>query len=239
MDPIPQSKEFKLFSIFTGLFVTVLILSNILSSAKFIEIGWFVAPAGVIVFPISFIFGDILTEVYGYTRSRRIIWTGFLCTLVYVFFILLAQKLPFPEFWQDQAAFERIFALAPRLAIGSFVAYLLGEFCNSFVMSKMKYWANGKRGFKQAWRFVLSTVVGEGVDTVVVILIAFTGVLPAKELLVLGGGVYLFKVLYEIVATPFTVWFTNWVKRVEGEDKIDRPEEVNYNPFVGIFKKNN
>ena len=232
-----EQKETKLLGLFTGLFVAVLIMSNILSSAKFIEIWWLVMPAGVIVFPISFIFGDILTEVYGYRRSRKIIWTGFAGILLYVFFILLAKILPPASFWQDQAAYERLFAIAPRLAIGGFIAYLLGEFCNSFVMSKMKFWDKGQRGIKQGWRFVLSTIVGEGVDTIVVILIAFSGVLPFSELVRVAVSIYIFKVLYEAVATPFSTRFANWVKRIENTDKIDYPQETNYNPFAIFFHK--
>ena len=160
METNQEQKDSKLLGVFTGLFVAVLIMSNILSSAKFIEIGWLVMPAGVIVFPISFIFGDILTEVYGYARSRKVIWTGFFGLLLMLFFIILAKVLPPASFWQDQAAYERLFAVVPRLAIGGFIAYLLGEFCNSFVMSKMKFLDKGKRGIKQGWRFVLSTIVG-------------------------------------------------------------------------------
>ena len=238
MEPTSEIKEFKLFGLFTGLFVAVLIMSNILSSAKFIEIWWLVMPAGVIVFPISFIFGDILTEVYGYARSRKVIWTGFLGLLLMVFFILLAKILPPASFWQDQAAYERLFAIAPRLAVGGFIAYLLGEFCNSFVMSKMKFLDKGQRGIKQGWRFVASTIVGECVDTTVIILVAFSGVLSIPEMVRVAISIYLFKVLYEVIATPFSTRFANWVKRVEGTDKIDYPQEVNYNPFAIFFHKN-
>jgi len=230
-----NENNLKLLPIFTGLFVAVLILTNILGSAKFIQLGWFIMPAGVIVFPISFIFGDILTEVYGYARSRKVIWTGFLGLLLMIFFVLLTKVLPPALFWQDQAAYERLFAIAPRLAMGGFLAYFLGEFCNSWVMSKMKYLDKGKRGVKQAWRFVLSTIVGEGVDTVVVMLIAFTGVLSFQEIIQVGGSIYIFKVLYEIIATPFSTRFANWVKKFEGIDQIDYPEQTNYNPFI-IFK---
>jgi len=238
MESNQEQKESKLLGLFTGLFVAVLIMSNILSSAKFIEIWWLVMPAGVIVFPISFIFGDILTEVYGYTRSRKVIWTGFAGLLLMLVFILLAKVLPPASFWQDQAAYERLFAIVPRLAIGGFVAYLLGEFCNSFVMSKMKFWDKGKRGIKQGWRFVASTIVGEGVDTIVVMLIAFSGVLTFSEFVRVAVSIYVFKVLYEVVATPFSTRFANWVKRVEGTDKIDYPQETNYNPFAIFFHRN-
>lgn len=226
-----NESDLKLFSIITGLFVAVLIVTNILSSAKFVQLSWLVMPAGTLIFPISFIFGDVLTEVYGYERSRKVIWTGFMGLLMMVGFVLLTKVLPPAPFWQDQAAYERLFAIAPRLAMGGFLAYLLGEFCNSFVMSKMKFFDQGQRGIKQAWRFVLSTIVGEGVDTIVVMLIAFTGVLSFQQMLQVGGSIYVFKVFYEVIATPFSTRFANWVKRVEGVDKLDYPERTNYNPL--------
>ena len=232
-----EQRESKLLGLFTGLFVAILIMSNILSSAKFIEVWWLVMPAGVIVFPISFIFGDILTEVYGYARSRKVIWTGFLGLLLMVLFILLAKVLPPASLWQDQAAYERLFAIAPRLAVASFIAYLLGEFSNSFVMSKMKFLDKGRRGINLGWRFVLSRIVGEGVDTVVVIVVAFLGVLTFPEMVRVAGSIYVFKVLYEVVATPFSVRFANWVKRIENTDKIDFPQETNYNPFAIFLRK--
>ena len=213
-----------------------LVLSNILNSAKFIELWWFVLPAGVLTFPLTFIFGDILTEVYGYERSRKIIWTGFLGLLLMVGFVLLAQALPGASFWVNQEAYNQIFAFAPRAAFASFVAYLVGEFCNSWVLSKMKYWDKGVRGLKQGWRFIASTVVGEGADTIVFILVAFGGVLGVAEMFAIGWGVYVFKVIYEVIATPFSTRFANWLKKAEGVDKLDTPDTTNYNPLL-VFSK--
>jgi uncharacterized integral membrane protein (TIGR00697 family) len=145
---------------------------------------------------------------------------------------LLVSALPAAPFWQDQAAYDKILGFVPRIVVASIVAYLCGEFCNSLVLSKMKYWARGQRGIKQAGRFIASTIVGEAVDTILVCIIAFGGVYGVSDLLWLGLSVYLFKVAYEIIATPFSIAFANWVKKIEGVDVIDRPETTSYNPFV-------
>lgn len=232
MKPTPPEGNLKLFSIFTGLFVSTLIISNVASSAKIIAFGPFTFPGGALIFPISFIFGDILTEVYGYERSRKVIWTGFACLLLATLYFYLIQIVPGASFWQNQAAYDTIFSIVPRVVAGSMAAYFLGEFCNSWVLSKMKYRAGGRRGLSQGWRFVASTVVGEAVDSIVVLAIGFSGVLTFDQMLQVGGSLYVFKVLYEIIATPLSTRFANWVKRVEGIDQIDTPETTNYNPFA-------
>lgn len=230
---------FKLYSVFTGIFVSTLIISNVASSAKIIAIGPFTFPGGALIFPISFIFGDILTEVYGYARSRKVIWTGFFCLLLATLTFYIVQIIPGASFWKAQEAYDTIFSIVPRVVAGSITAYFLGEFCNSWVLSKMKYWARGGRGLKQAWRFIASTIVGEGVDSAVVLAIGFSGVLSFQQMLEVGGSLYLFKVLYEIIATPFSTRFSNWVKRIEGVDQIDSPETTNYNPFTSVIAAEN
>ena len=226
-----QEKDFKLFSVFTGLFVAALIISNVMA-VKIVNFGWLQISGATILFPLSYIFGDILTEVYGYARSRKVIWTGFASLILLSFTSWLVTILPPASFWQGQAAFETIFALTPRIALASMVAYWLGEFSNSVVLSKMKYGVKGKRGIEQAYRFILSTVVGEGIDSVVFMGLAFYGILPTPALLQTMLGIYVFKVVYETVVTPFTVHFSNWVKKVEGVDEIDYPERTDYNPFA-------
>lgn len=228
----------KLYSVFTGLFVASLLLANVTSS-KLFSIGPFVFAGGVIVFPVSFIFGDILTEVYGYTLSRKVIWTGMACQLMAAAVYLIVGVLPPAAFWQDQAAYDKILGFVPRIVIASIVAYFAGEFCNSYVLSRMKYSAKGERGLRQAWRFVASTIVGEAVDTTLVVLIAFLGAYPPAQLIQLGFSVYLFKVLYEIALTPFSIRFSNWVKRYEGIDQIDDPQETVYNPFASLSDEGN
>jgi uncharacterized integral membrane protein (TIGR00697 family) len=222
--------EQKLFSIFTGIFVASLLLANV-TSQKIFAIGPFTFPGGAVIFPISFIFGDILTEVYGYERSRRIIWTGFACQALAALTYLLVGALPPASFWHDQEAYDKILGFIPRIVIASMAAYWCGEFCNSYVLSKMKYWASGRRGWRLASRFVGSTVVGEGVDSLVFMTIAFTGVLSLGDMVRTGVSLYLFKVAYEIVALPISMRVSGWVKRVEGIDHIDAPESTNYSPF--------
>ena len=229
-------RDLKYFSVIGGLFAATLVLTNVLNSAKFVEFWWFVMPAGALLFPLTFIFGDILTEVYGYERSRKIIWTGFASVLLMVAFVLLVKVLPGASFWQDQEAYNRLFALAPRIAVASIVAYLVGEFCNSWVLSKMKYWDNGVQGIKQGWRFILSTIVGESIDTVIFMTIAFGGILGLSQMITVAGGLYVFKVLYEVIATPFSTRIANWLKKVEGVDALDTPEGTNYSPFAAFNK---
>jgi uncharacterized integral membrane protein (TIGR00697 family) len=143
----------------------------------------------------------------------------------------LVVALPYPEFWKNQAAFEAVMGSTPRIALASITAYFLGEITNSFILSKMKYWQAGKVGIRQQWRFVLSTFFGEGVDTAVFLTLAFLFVMPTHILLTTIVTVWLFKVGYEIVALPFSTRIANWLKKQEGVDHIDRPGEIDYNPF--------
>lgn len=231
----PKEKDLQLFSIFTGIFVTVLVLIPATSS-KIFAIGPFNLPGGTLVFPITFIFNDILTEVYGYARSRRIIWTGLGCQVLAALTYLIVGILPPASFWPHQQAYEVILGFAPRVAIASLLAYFCGEFANSIVISKMKYKAGGKRGLPQGWRFVASTIVGEAVDTVVFMLVAFLGIIPPTDLVYTLITLYVVKVIYEIAALPFSTRVANWVKKVEGIDQIDDPRTTHYNPFVIFFK---
>jgi uncharacterized integral membrane protein (TIGR00697 family) len=228
-------KDLKLFSIFTGIFVATLIISNVAAAGKILMIGPLTVAGGIVIFPVSYIFGDILTEVYGYHRSRKVIWTGFGCVLLAALSFWLVQQLPPAPFWNNQAAYDSILGFVPRIFLASLTAYFMGEFANSYVMSKMKYFAKGARGTKQAWRFVASTMVGEGVDTAVFTLLAFYGVIPPAAMISVMLGGYILKVAYEIIATPFTVRFSNWVKKVEGIDQIDIPAETDYSPLA-VFK---
>lgn len=235
MSDTPTPARTRMLPFFTGVFVATLIISNVASSAKLIAFGPFAFPGGALLFPLSFIFGDILTEVYGYERSRTVIWTGFLCLVMASLTFLILLVLPAPNFWKGEAAYKAIFEFVPRLAFASMAAYFAGEFCNSLVMSRMKYSHHGSRSFwKMSWRFVASTLVGEAVDSVVVLVVGFWGVFTLGEALRVGLSLYVFKVAYEILALPFSTRVANWVKRAEGIDKIDVPAETNYNPFAFI-----
>ena len=216
----PQEKDFKLYGTFMGIFVTVLVISG-----------------ATLVFPITLIFNDILTEVYGYRRSRRIIWTGMGCQIFAAFMFFLVGIWPAAPFWNNQEAYNIILGTAPRIFLASLTAYFFSEFTNSLVLSRMKYRHQGKRGIYQSWRFVASTIAAETVDSIFFILIAFAGVLPVKNLLETMVTITVAKILYEIIALPFSIKFAGWVKNVEGIDKIDDPHHTNYNPFGFLFLK--
>ena len=234
---IRTDQNLKLFSIITGIFTVTLVISNVASAGKIVAVGPFALPGGTILFPVSFIFGDVLTEVYGYERSRKVIWTGFAGLLLSAITFGLVEVLPPASFWQDQETYQKVLGFVPRLVVASLVAYCCGEFANSWVLSKMKYSADGRRGWPQAWRFIASTIVGEGIDSIVFITTAFSMVLSAGNVLRVGLTLYVFKVLYEVVLTPISVPFANWVKKFEGLDEIDRPSQTSYNPFSIFFGK--
>jgi uncharacterized integral membrane protein (TIGR00697 family) len=213
------------FVVVAALFVTCLITANIII-AKQISIGGIILPAAIIIFPLSYIIGDVLTEVYGYQQARRVIWLGFLCNLITVVAIWIAQKLPPAPVFEAQAAYERILGSTPRFLLASFMAYLAGEFTNSFVMAKMKIITKGR----WLWtRTIGSTLVGQGVDTVVVLAIAFGGVLPLSVLGIMILSHWLAKSVYEIIATPLTYVVVGYLKRKEGVDVYDYG--VDFNPL--------
>jgi len=220
-----QTIHHKYFDIISGVFIAVLIISNI-ASTKVAAIGGFNFDAGTILFPISYIFGDILTEVYGYTKSRRIIWLGFICLALMSATLAIVQILPSSTDWPNQGAYEAILGFVPRLTLASIIAYLAGEFSNSYILAKLKVLTQGKF----LWlRTIGSTIAGEAVDSVIFTLVAFYGVLPLDALLNLLGTIYVFKVLIEIAATPLTYKIVSALKRSEQEDAYDR--ETNFNPF--------
>jgi uncharacterized integral membrane protein (TIGR00697 family) len=214
-----------LFVVAAGLFIACLIAANIIS-VKLIAIGdWFV-PAGVVVFPISYILGDVLTEVYGYRSARRVIWLGFLANLVVVAAIWVAGIWPAAPFWQDQPAWNAILGFTPRLLLASFAAYLVGEFANSFVLARMKIFTEGR----WLWtRTIGSTIVGEGLDSLVFITLAFGG-LPNFDLPTTIVTQWLIKVAYEVIATPLTYLIVGYLKRTEGIDVYDR--DTRFNPLA-------
>jgi len=228
-----ETKNFRYFPLVTALFVTTLVISNIIA-VKVAAIGGLFLPAAVILFPIAYIFGDVLTEVYGYARARQVIWTGFFCNLVAVIAIWIAGLLPAAPFWSAgsfttpdsaQQAYQAILGFTPRLLVASFIAYLIGEFLNSFVLAKLKVRTAGRF----LWlRTITSTIVGEGADSLVFLTIAFYGIFPPGDLATAILSQWLFKVAYEVLATPLTYGVVRWLKRAEGEDYFDRG--TNFNP---------
>jgi uncharacterized integral membrane protein (TIGR00697 family) len=213
------------FVVISALFVTCLITANIII-AKQISVGGIVLPAAIVIFPLSYVIGDVLTEVYGYKQARRVIWLGFLCNLIAVAAIWVGKILPPAPVFDAQNAYERILGSTPRFLLASFVAYLAGEFTNSLILSKMKILTKGR----WLWtRTIGSTLVGQGVDTVVVLAIAFVGVLPLSILGMMMFFHWLVKCLYETLATPLTYLVVAYLKRKEGIDVYDYG--VDFNPL--------
>jgi queuosine precursor transporter len=212
----------------SGLFVSVLLTSNLVA-VKLVAAGPLILPAAIIVFPLSYLFGDVLTEVYGYAVTRRVIWLGFGCNLLFVVFILAAGALPgAPGIWDSAAesAYQRILGFTPRLLAASFTAYVAGEFLNSFVMARLKVATRGR----WLWsRTISSTLVGQGLDSTIFITGAFSGVLPPQRLLTTILAQWAVKTAYEVVATPLTYAIVGFLKRRERLDTFD--VGTDFNPF--------
>lgn len=207
------------------LFAACMLIANILAS-KIIMIGVWSAPAGVVVFPLAYIINDAIVEVWGYARARLIIWAGFGVNVLAALFYMLAIALPAAPFYEGEEAFRMILGSSVRIVIASLVAYLTGSFTNAFVMSRFKRITKGKNF---SLRAILSTLAGEGADSLIFIAVAFTGVFPAKVIFSMIVTQTLLKVAYEIIVLPLTILVVNKVKSAEGEDVFD--DEVSYNPF--------
>jgi uncharacterized integral membrane protein (TIGR00697 family) len=213
------------FLVIASLFVTCLLISNIIAG-KLMQVFGFILPAGAILFPITYLFGDVLTEVYGYRRTRLVIWIGFACNLLMAIIFLVVIALPYPSFWQNQNAYATVLGMTPRLVAASLVAYWAGEFVNSTILSVMKKLTGGRL----LWtRTIGSTVVGQGVDTLIFITGSFYGLVPVGVLVQMVMAQYVFKVAYEAVTTPLTYLIVGRLKRVEKSDTFDW--DVKYNPF--------
>ncbi len=209
----------------TALFVTCLLTANI-TAAKLIAVGGFTLTAGIVIFPISYILGDVLTEVWGYGPTRRVIWLGFACNVLMVAAIGLGGMLPAAPFWKGQAAWEEILGHAPRLLVASFAAYLVGEFANAYVLARLKVATAGR----WLWlRTIGSTVVGQGLDSLVFVLLAFAGAVPAGALAAIVVSQWLVKVVSEAAATPLTYLAVAWLKSRERLDTFDA--QTDFNPL--------
>ena len=209
--------------IITAVFITCLITANTIA-VKLIGLGPVILPAAIFVFPLSYIFGDILTEVYGYRWTRKVIWLGFVCNLIFVFFAWVGQILPPASFWEQQAAYESILGYTPRLLVASFGGYFVGEFANSFILARMKVLTRGR----WLWsRTIGSTIVGQGLDTTIFITLAFIGTPAFVPILILYH--WLAKTLIEALATPLTYTAVNYLKKKESIDTYDY--ETNFNPL--------
>ena len=234
-----STKSYRFFDIILGIFIAVLLISNIASSAKIVDLGFSIKnirmafDAGTILFPIGYVFGDILTEVYGYQRSRRVIWTGFFALALAALIFWVISILPGEVTWQGYAGDEAYQSILGGMSSGGIVlaslaGFWLGEFSNSFILAKMKILTSGR----WLWsRTIGSTLVGEMVDTVMFVVVASAfGVFPWSLFLTLTLTNYLFKVAVEVLMTPVTYLIVRVLKRAEGEDFYDR--DTNFNPFV-------
>jgi hypothetical protein len=211
------------FLVLAALFVTCLITANVIA-VKLVTFGFVVVPAAIFVFPVSYIFGDVLTEVYGYAWARRVIWLGFGCNLIFVFFAWLGQIMPPASFWNGQQSYVTILGAAPRILLASFAGYLAGEFVNSFIMSKLKVLTRGR----WLWtRTISSTIAGEGLDTALFITIAFFGTPSFMPVIIVYH--WAAKVVVEVAATPLTYVVVGWLKKVESVDVYDYATD--FNPF--------
>ncbi len=218
-------KGYKHLDSITAFFVAILLISNI-ASTKIFQIGFLSVDGGIIVFPLSYIFGDILTEVYGYKKSRKVIWLGFGSALLMSIVLILVGTLPESPDWGKQQAYMDILGTTPRIVLASLLAYFTGEFTNSFILAKMKIITKGKH----LWaRTIGSTIFGQVVDTVVFSFIAFWGILPSSLLLEIIIANYFIKTGVEIIFTPITYKVVYWLKREENEDYYDY--KTDFNPF--------
>ena len=234
MSTHPPRREYRYYEFVMAAFVVILICSNLIGPAKIAQLelpvfGATVFGAGVLFFPISYVFGDVLTEVYGYARSRRVIWMGFAGLAFASLMSFIVVALPPAPFWKNQAAYEIAFGLTWRIALASMIAYFCGEFVNSFVLAKMKIATQGR----WLWtRTIGSTLFGEGVDSLIFYPLAFygTGIIPDDKLPTVMLAQFVTKVGVEVVFTPLTYLIVGWLKRAENEDYYDR--DTQFTPFT-------
>lgn len=221
-----HARCYKYLDALTTTFVVILLVSNLVAQ-KVCQIGPFAVSGAILLFPITYIFGDIFTEVYGYGASRRAIWLGFFGTALLYIMGAITISLPPAPGWHNQEAFASVFGFIPRILAASLLAFWAGEFANSYTMARLKLLTNGRK----LWtRTIGSTVVGQAVDTSIVIFLTFAGAVPASTMLNMVATSYSLKVAYEVIATPITYLVVNWLKKTEQSDAFDRQES--FNPFV-------
>jgi len=226
-----SSRPSPLLLLVAGLFVAILVTSNIIVS-KLVQLGPFTVPAAIVLFPLAYLFGDVLTEVWGFAVARLVIWIGFLANAVVAGFIALAVALPSAPAYAGGDAYARVLSSTPRLVAASLVAYLAGEFLNSAVLARLKVATAGRF----LWmRTIGSTLVGQSVDSTVFIVAAFAGVLPWPVIGTVIRDLVIVKVAYEVLATPLTYALVTWLKRVEGVDVFDRRTSLSPLP-AGLWR---
>ncbi len=225
-NPSPARKSFRYYDYVMVAFVTILLTSNLIGAAKVCEWHGFTFGAGIFFFPLSYVFGDIMTEVYGYAKARKIVWAGFAAMVYATFMAEMIIRMPPSPYWPNQGALETMFGSTWRIVVASLTAYFCGEFMNSFVMAKMKVATEGKH----LWtRTIGSTIVGEAVDSLIFYPVAFLGIWETALVVKVTVANYLLKVLWEVLMTPFTYKIVGFLKRVENEDYFDR--DTDFSPF--------
>lgn len=227
--PLTAGKQrvYRYYDLIMAAFVTILLCSNLIGTSKVVRLYGFTFGAGIFFFPISYLFGDILTEVYGYARSRKVVWAGFAALAFASFMSWFVVTVPAAPGWPHQQAYETVYGQTWRIVFASFVGFFAGEFTNSFVLAKMKLWSQGK----WLWlRFVGSTVAGEGVDSLLFYPLAFLGNWETSMVIQVMVTNYILKVLWEAVMTPITCKVVRYLKRAESEDYYDW--DTNFNPFT-------
>ena len=218
--------QFRNFDIVMAAFVAILLLSNVIGAAKLSTVAGFTFGAGILFFPVSYVIGDVLTEVYGYARARRCIWVGFGAMVFMAFMSWVVVSLPPAASWTGQEAYESVFGQVPRIVLASIIAFWAGEFVNSFVLAKMKIWTRGEK----LWtRTIGSTFVGQAVDSAIFYPVAFLGIWETRTVLLVMVTNWGLKLLWEIVLTPVTYAVVGWLKRHEGVDVFD--EGTDFTPF--------
>jgi len=221
-----RGRTLRYYDFVMAAFVAILLLSNVIGAAKLSTIGGYTFGAGILFFPLGYVIGDVLTEVYGYARARRCIWAGFAAMLFMALMSWVVVSLPPAADWDGQAAYESVFGQVPRIVFASILAFWAGELTNSFVLAKMKIWTQGKH----LWtRTIGSTIVGQGVDSLLFYPLAFSGVWTTGQVLTVMVTNWALKVGWEICLTPVTYFFVNLFKRGEGLDVYD--EGTDFTPF--------
>ncbi|MFN8577930.1 MAG: queuosine precursor transporter [Candidatus Sericytochromatia bacterium] len=221
-----EHRNYKYYDIVMSAFVAMLLCTNLIGASKVTTVFGYDFGAGTLFFPLSYVFGDILTEVYGYARSRRVIWVGFTAMIFASIMSYVIISMPPSADWHEQKSFEIVFGTTIRITIGSLIAFWVGEFMNSFVLAKLKIKTSGK----MLWlRLILSTLVGQGVDTLIFYPIAFYKIWETPLLYTVMFHDYILKIIWEALATPFTYILINFLKRAEHEDYYDI--NTNFNPF--------
>lgn len=222
----PPPTNFKAYDLVMAAFVTVLLLSNLIGAAKLSQVWGFTFGAGILFFPLGYVIGDVLTEVYGYARARRCVWVGFAAMLFMALMSYVVVALPPAPGWEGQQAYEAVFGSTPRIVFASLIAFWAGEFANSFVMAKMKIWSEGKHLWQ---RTIGSTIVGQGVDSLIFYPLAFLGIWSTAQVLTVMATNWGLKVLWEVVLTPVTYAVVGKLKGIEGVEVFDT--DTYFTPF--------